>query len=86
MVGGADWQDVPGVGGDHICGDEVDVAGGVGDSVRVEVAFVGVAPVEDGALDLDAGEAGAVLSIWRGQTGDSWRIIFSTTAAGYKEL
>jgi len=59
-VGGADGEDVPGVGRDDVGGDEVDVAGGVGDSVGVEVAFVGVAAVEEGALNLDAGETGAV--------------------------
>ena len=49
MVGGQDWQDVPGVGGDYVGGEEVDLVGAVGDSVGVEVAFVGVAAVEDGA-------------------------------------
>ena len=35
--------------------------GRVGESVGVEVAFVGVAAVEDGAFDLDAAEAAAVV-------------------------
>lgn len=56
-----DWEDVPGVRGDYVGGDEVDVFGGVGDSVGVEVAFVGVAAVEDGALYLDAEEASEIL-------------------------
>src|SRR5579859_6952468 len=60
VVGGANGEDVPGVRRDDVGGDEVDVAGGVGDSVGVEVTFVGVATVEDGAFDLDAGEPGAV--------------------------
>jgi len=60
-VGGFDGEDVPGIGGDYVGGDEVDVAGRVGDSVGVEVAFVGVAAVEDGAFDLDAAEAAAVV-------------------------
>ena len=60
-VGGFDGKDVPGVGGYHIGGDEVDVARRVGDSVGVEVAFVGVAAMEDGAFDLDAAEASAVV-------------------------
>jgi len=60
-VGGFDWEDVPGVGGDHVGGDEVDVFGGVGGSVGVEVAFVGVAAVEEGAFDLDTAEAAAVV-------------------------
>ncbi len=58
---GFDREDVPGVRGDHVGGDEVDVAGGVGGSVGVEVTFVGVAAMEDGAFDLDAAEAAAVV-------------------------
>ena len=62
MVGdGLDREDVPGIGGDYVGGDEVDVARGVGESVGIEVAFVGVAAVEDGAFDLDAAEAAAVV-------------------------
>jgi hypothetical protein len=60
-VGGADGEDIPGVGGDDVGGDEVDVAWRVGDAVGIEVAFVGVAAMEDGALDLDAAEATAVV-------------------------
>jgi len=60
-VGGADGEDVPGVGGDDQGRDDVDVTRGVGDSVGVEVAFVGVAAVEDGAFDLDAEETSAMV-------------------------
>lgn len=60
MVGGCDGEDVPGVGGNDIGGEEVDLVGAVGNSVGVEVAFVGVAAVEDGAFDLDADEVSAV--------------------------
>jgi len=55
-VGGGEGEDVEGVGGDDVGGEEVDLGGGVGDAVVVEVAFVGVAAVEDGAFDLDAEE------------------------------
>jgi hypothetical protein len=61
-----DGEDVPGVGGDYVGGEEVDLVGAVGDSVGVEVAFVGVAAVEDGAFDLDA---------------DVNRIVFSSTSS-----
>ncbi len=60
-VGGFDGEDIPSVGGDDIGGDEVDVTGRVRNSVGVEVAFVGVAAMEDGAFDLDAAEASAVV-------------------------
>jgi hypothetical protein len=60
VVGGFDGEDVPGVGGDDVGGEEVDLVGAIGDSVGVEVAFVGVAAVEDGAFYLDADEEAAV--------------------------
>ena len=60
-VGGADGEDVPGVGGDDVSGDEVDVAGRVGLSVGVEVAFEGVAAAAGGAFDLDATKMAAVV-------------------------
>jgi len=60
VVGGLEGEDVPGVGGDYVGGEEVDLVGAVGDSVGVEVAFVGAAAVEDGAFDLDAGEVAVV--------------------------
>jgi len=59
-VRGADWEDVPGVRWDNQGGDEVEIARRVGDSVGVEVTFVGVAAVEDGALHLHAEEACAM--------------------------
>jgi hypothetical protein len=43
-----------------IGGEEVDLVGAVGDSVGVEVAFVGVAAVEEGAFDLNADEVSVV--------------------------
>ena len=60
MVGGFEGEDVPGIGGDYVGGEEVDLGGAVGDAVGVEVAFVGVAAVVDGAFYLDAGEVAAV--------------------------
>ena len=58
-VRGGEGEDVEGVGWDDPStslrtgsgGEEVDLGGGVGDAVVVEAAFVGVAPVEDGAFD-----------------------------------
>jgi len=55
-----DGDDVPGVGGDYVGGDEVDLVGAVGDSVGGDAAAVGVPAVLLGAFDLDAAEAGAV--------------------------
>ena len=60
-VGGGEGEDVEGVGGDYVGGEEVDLGGGVGDAVVVEVAFVGVAAVVDGAFDLDAEEVAEVV-------------------------
>jgi hypothetical protein len=68
LVGdGLDGDDVPGVGGDYPStslrtgygGDEVDLGGGVGDSVGGDAAAVGVPAFLAGAFDLDAAEAGA---------------------------
>ena len=56
----SEGEDVPGVGGDDVGGEEVDLVGAVGESVGIEVAFVGVAALEDGAFDLDADEVSAV--------------------------
>src|SRR4051812_15782431 len=55
-----DGDDVPGVGGDDVGGDEVDLGGGVGDSVGGDAAAVGVPAFLLGAFDLDAAEAGVV--------------------------
>lgn len=60
-VGGGEGEDVEGVGGDNVCGEEVDLVGGVGDAVVVEVTFVGIAAVEHGAFDLDAEEVAVVV-------------------------
>ncbi len=61
-VGGGEGEDVPGVGGDYVGGEEVDFVGGVGDAVVVEAAAVGIffAALE-GAFDLDAKEVAAVI-------------------------
>src|ERR1039458_2640942 len=48
VVGGGEGEDVEDVGGDYVGGEEVDLVGGVGDAVVVEVAFVGVAAVVAG--------------------------------------
>jgi hypothetical protein len=61
VVGGGQREDVEDVGGDYVGGEEVDLVGGVGRAVVVEVAFVGVAAVEDGAFDLDAEEVALVV-------------------------
>ncbi len=62
MVGdGLDGEDVPGVGGDYVGGDEVDLVGAVGDSVGGDAATVGVPAFLLGAFDLDAAEAAAVV-------------------------
>lgn len=61
VVGGGQGEDVEGVGGDYVDGEEVDLSWGVGDAVVVEVALVGVAAVEDGAFDLDAEEVAVVV-------------------------
>jgi hypothetical protein len=60
-VGGGEGEDVEGIGGNDVGGEEVDLGGGVGDAVVVEVTFVGVAAVEDGAFDLDAEEVAEVV-------------------------
>ena len=49
VVGGGEGEDVEGVGGDVV------------DAVVVEVAFVGVSAMEDGAFDLDAEEVALVV-------------------------
>ena len=43
-------EDVPGIGGDYVGGDEVGLGAGLGDSVGVEVAFVGVSALEKGCI------------------------------------
>ena len=61
MVGGGQGEDVPGVGGDDVGGDEVDAGGGVGDSVGGDVAFVGVSALVQRAFDLDAEEVAVMV-------------------------
>jgi len=63
---GADGEDVPGVGGDDVGGDdvggdEVELRGAVGDVGGADGADVGVLAFADGAFDLDAAEASAVV-------------------------
>jgi len=53
-VRGADGEDVPGVGGNDVGGDEVDLVGGIGVALGVEVTSVGASAKEEGAFDLDA--------------------------------
>ena len=63
-MGGADGEDVPRVCRDDVGGEEIDLGGGIGVAVGVEVAFVGASAAEVGALDLHAEEA-SVVSITR---------------------
>jgi hypothetical protein len=51
VVGGADGEDVPGVGGDYQGGEEVQLVGGVDDVAGADGAGVGVAALVDGAFD-----------------------------------
>ena len=60
-VGGVGGDDVPDVEGDDVGGDEIELVAAVGDSVGGDVAFVGVAALVFGGLDLDADEASFVL-------------------------
>jgi len=55
-VGGLDGEDVPGVGGDYVGGDEVDLVGAVGNVVGADGTDVGVVTLAGGAFDLDAEE------------------------------
>lgn len=58
---GLDGEDVPGVGGDYVGGDEIDLVGAVGDSVGGDAAAVGVPAFLLGTFHLDAAEAAAVV-------------------------
>jgi len=61
-VSGGQGEDVEGVGGDYVDGEEVDLGGGVGDAVVVEAAAVGVfLAALEGAFDLDAEEVALVV-------------------------
>lgn len=58
VVGGGQGEDVEDVDGDYIRGEEVDLVGSVEVVVGGEAAGVGVVSLVEGALDLDAEEAG----------------------------
>jgi len=60
VVGGFGGNDVPGVGGDDVGSDEVQLVGGIRHSIGGYVAFIRVAAFVLGALDLDAQEASIV--------------------------
>ena len=51
VVGGADGEDVPGVGGDDQGGEEVELVGAIDDVAGADGAGVGVAALIDGAFD-----------------------------------
>jgi|HubBroStandDraft_6_1064221.scaffolds.fasta_scaffold08018_2 hypothetical protein len=61
VVGGADGEDVPGVGGDDEGGEEVELVGAVDDVAGADRADVGVGALVDGALDLHAAEEALVI-------------------------
>ena len=61
LVGGADGEDVPGVGGDDEGGEEVELVGAVDDVAGADRADVGVGALVDGALDLHAAEEALVI-------------------------
>ena len=54
IVGGLDGEDVPGVGGDYVGGEEIQLVGGVDYVAGADGADVGVVAFVDGALDLHA--------------------------------
>jgi len=55
-VGGEDGDDVPGVRGDHISGEEVELVGAVDGTTGRDGADVGVAALANGAFDLHTAE------------------------------
>ncbi len=61
VVGGADGEDVPGVGGDDEGGEEVELVGAVDDVAGADGADVGVVALIDGAFDLHAAEEAVVV-------------------------
>ena len=84
VVGRGQGENVEDVRGDYVGGEEVDLGWGVGDAVVVEVAFVGVAAVVDGAFDLDAEEVApsvAIRSLRAGSLAGN-----SFLRAGYEEV
>jgi hypothetical protein len=60
-VGGANRDDVPGVGGDDIGGDEVEAVAGIRRAVGSDVAFIRMSALVAGAFDLDAEKASVML-------------------------
>jgi hypothetical protein len=61
VVGGADGEDVPGVGGDDEGGEEVELVGAVDYVAGADGADVGVAALVDGAFDLHAEEVAVMV-------------------------
>jgi hypothetical protein len=61
VIGGADGEDVPGVGGDDEGGEEVELVGAVDDVAGADGADVGIAAFIGGAFDLDAAEEALVV-------------------------
>jgi hypothetical protein len=59
-VRGADGDDVPGVGGNYVGGDEVETGAGIRGAVGSDVAFIRMSALVAGAFDLDAEEASIV--------------------------
>ena len=77
VVGGGEGEDVEGVGGDYVGGEEVDFGWGVGDAVVVEVALVGVfLAFVEGAFDLDAEEVSVMVP----------SVAVRSLRAGYEEI
>lgn len=64
VVGGGEGEDVEGVGGDYVGGEEVDLGGGVGRAVVVDAAAVGIfLAALEGAFDLDAEEVAPSVAV-----------------------
>ncbi len=62
VIGGADGEDVPGVGGNDEGGEEVELVGAVDDVAGADGADVGVVALVEGAFDLDAAKEATVIS------------------------
>ena len=61
VVGGADGEDVPGVGGDDEGGEEVELVGAVDDVAGADGADIRVATFVDGAFHLNTEEVAVVV-------------------------
>ncbi|MGA7503546.1 MAG: hypothetical protein WBW57_05405, partial [Candidatus Sulfotelmatobacter sp.] len=61
VVGGADGEDIPEVGGDYVGGEEIQLVWRVDDVAGADGADVGVAALVEGAFDLDAAEEALVV-------------------------